>query len=92
MMNGDDVHALVARGDIVVSDSMRHSNVARVWDGDAAIELPKSQPRKEHARVIPIVHFSYAGPALPPQRRKSTVEFSRRLGLETAVISQQHGA
>jgi hypothetical protein len=92
IMKGEDVHALVARGDIVVSDTMRHSNVARVWDDDAAIELPKSQLRREHARVIPIVHFSYASPPVPAPRKKSIVEFSRRVGLGTAVISQQHGA
>ncbi len=87
MMNYEQIRGLIRQGHSVGSHTMTHPNLAHVSLPEARVELAESKRNLEQQLNLPVRHFSYPCPALPPNWTEATAEESRKAGYETAVTT-----
>jgi|HubBroStandDraft_6_1064221.scaffolds.fasta_scaffold38514_2 peptidoglycan/xylan/chitin deacetylase (PgdA/CDA1 family) len=87
MMGWNEVRKLAEHGHVVGSHTLSHPNLAQLPIAEARVELKRSRACLEKQLERSVKHFSYPCPALSPHWNEQTVEECRRVGYDTAVVT-----
>lgn len=87
MMSWDQVRAVRKTGHIIGGHTLTHPNLAHVSREEAQSEIAGCKQRLEKELGEPVDHFSYPHPALNPNYSEQTVQITRDVGFQSAVLT-----